>query len=117
MKTIDDYVGILPYASELFGIYQPILGWKSQIVLKRYERIRSKLYNDIAARSLMSARAPVQIKLRDIGANVPGSGLTRLSFKASQLAPLNLDRTSETHIAATINSGIARLTLRELDAE
>ncbi|WP_256082069.1 hypothetical protein [Massilia sp. YIM B04103] len=29
-----DYKGILPYASELFGVYQPLLGWKS----KRNER-------------------------------------------------------------------------------
>ena len=29
-----DYKGILPYASELFGVYQPLLGWKS----KRHER-------------------------------------------------------------------------------
>ena len=24
------YEGVLPYASELYGIYQPLLGWKSQ---------------------------------------------------------------------------------------
>jgi len=29
-----DYKGILPYASELFGVYQPLLGWKS----KRHQR-------------------------------------------------------------------------------
>ncbi|MFZ6759361.1 hypothetical protein ACO0K9_19315 [Undibacterium sp. Ji50W] len=29
-----DYKGILPYSSELFGVYQPLLGWKS----KRHER-------------------------------------------------------------------------------
>jgi hypothetical protein len=31
MKSFDDYKGILPYASQLFGIYQPLLGWKSRI--------------------------------------------------------------------------------------
>src|ERR1700738_3664223 len=31
MKSFGDYKGILPYASELFGIYQPLLGWKSRI--------------------------------------------------------------------------------------
>lgn len=31
MKSFDDYKGIPPYASQLFGIYQPLLGWKSRI--------------------------------------------------------------------------------------
>jgi hypothetical protein len=30
MKSLDDYKG-LHYASQLFGIYQPLLGWKSRI--------------------------------------------------------------------------------------
>ncbi len=32
MKSLDDYKGILPYASELFGIYQPLLGWRSKLI-------------------------------------------------------------------------------------
>lgn len=35
-----DYKGVLPYASELFGVYQPLLGWKS----KRNQRRFSKGY-------------------------------------------------------------------------
>lgn len=33
MKKINDfspYINILPYASEIFGVYQPMLGWKSK---------------------------------------------------------------------------------------
>jgi hypothetical protein len=78
MKTFDDYKGILPYSSELFGIYQPLLGWKSRIILERYERVRSSLYNELAARSLVSARAPVQIQLRDAGTNVVARRWRRL---------------------------------------
>ena len=37
MKSFDDYKGVLPYASELFGIYQPLLGWKSRIIQRRYD--------------------------------------------------------------------------------
>jgi hypothetical protein len=31
MKSFDDYKGILSHAGQLFGIYQPLLGWKSRI--------------------------------------------------------------------------------------
>jgi hypothetical protein len=85
MGSFDDYKGILPYASELFGIYQPLLGWKSQIIQKRYERFRSSLYAELAARTLVTARAPVQIKLnpRDVLANAASGA----SFEISNLAP------------------------------
>lgn len=33
-----DYTSILPYASELFGIYQPLLGWKSKRIEDRFNK-------------------------------------------------------------------------------
>jgi hypothetical protein len=33
-KDIDKYKGIPPYASELYGVYQPLLGWKSNLTKK-----------------------------------------------------------------------------------
>lgn len=39
VKRITDltkYTGVLPYASEMFGIYQPLLGWKSKRIAQRY---------------------------------------------------------------------------------
>ena len=41
MKRIDDlkqYSAILPYASEIFGVYQPLLGWKSKRMVERATR-------------------------------------------------------------------------------
>ena len=41
VKRITDlgqYAGVLPYASEMFGIYQPLLGWKSKRIAERIER-------------------------------------------------------------------------------
>lgn len=41
MKKVSDlskFNDTLPYASELFGVYQPLIGWKSKIVKKRIER-------------------------------------------------------------------------------
>jgi len=46
VKRISDltgYASVLPYASELFGIYQPLLGWKSRRIRDRY---REALRND-----------------------------------------------------------------------
>jgi hypothetical protein len=114
MKSFDDYKGILPYASELFGIYQPLLGWKSQIISKRYERFRLSLYNELAARALVGARSPVQIKLSRGPSNVVATATGALSFNVSHLASLDLDRASEPHVSATIDCGIARMILTEI---
>jgi hypothetical protein len=32
-----DYTAVLPYDSELFGIYQPLLGWKSKRIASRFD--------------------------------------------------------------------------------
>src|SRR6266480_4249564 len=117
MKTFDDYKGILPYASELFGIYQPLLGWKSRIIRERYERVRSSLYNELAARALLSARAPVQIQLRDAAANVVARRIGDLSFKVTHLVPLDFNRASAPHVNTTIDSGIARMILSDLGTQ
>jgi hypothetical protein len=34
MKDIDKYKGKSPYASELYGVYQPLLGWQSRLTKK-----------------------------------------------------------------------------------
>ncbi|MGL4175618.1 MAG: hypothetical protein ACRCSN_06025 [Dermatophilaceae bacterium] len=33
---LEKHIGVLPYISELFGIYQSLLGWKSKRSLKRF---------------------------------------------------------------------------------
>lgn len=38
MKDIDKYKGITPYASELYGVYQPLLGWNSNLTQKWLQR-------------------------------------------------------------------------------
>ena len=37
-KDIDKYKGIPPYASELYGVYQPLLGWQSNLTKKWVQR-------------------------------------------------------------------------------
>jgi hypothetical protein len=41
MKKITNYnefKNTLPYASEIFGIYQPLLGWKSKRIQERQKK-------------------------------------------------------------------------------
>ena len=33
-----DYTTVLPYASEMFGVYQPLLGWKSKRIEERFKQ-------------------------------------------------------------------------------
>ncbi len=37
-KDIDRYKGITPYASEHYGVYQPLLGWESRLTKKWIQR-------------------------------------------------------------------------------
>ncbi len=34
---LSNYANVLPYASELFGVYQPLLGWKSKRLQERFD--------------------------------------------------------------------------------
>jgi hypothetical protein len=114
MKSFGDYKGILPYASELFGIYQPLLGWRSRIIAQRYARIRTAVYQELAARALIGARAPVRVQVTDPRVDVLATGASALSFTVENLAPVDLARTLEPHGSSTIDSGIARLVLNEV---
>jgi hypothetical protein len=38
ITNLDEYSSVLPYASELFGIYQPLLGWKSKRIKERQNK-------------------------------------------------------------------------------
>jgi hypothetical protein len=35
ITDLTDYTSVLPYASELFGVYQPLIGWRSKRQLRR----------------------------------------------------------------------------------
>jgi hypothetical protein len=36
ITDLSDYKSVLPYASEIFGVYQPLIGWKSKRMLNRF---------------------------------------------------------------------------------
>jgi hypothetical protein len=117
MMSFDGYKGILPYASEIFGIYQPLLGWKSKIISRRYDRIRSSLYLELATRALAGGRSSVEVKVRAPGNNVIAPRIGESGFEVAKFAPVDLSAASERHVAESIDSGVARLIARELKPE
>ena len=36
LTDLTDYTSVLPYDSEMFGVYQPLIGWKSRRIEKRF---------------------------------------------------------------------------------
>ena len=78
IADLGQYAGVLPYASEMFGIYQPLLGWKSR---RTAERIERGLARDKARiiRTLQRQIAPaVRIEYDD-------AGQVRIDISAGQL--------------------------------
>ena len=114
MKTMADYKGILPYASELFGVYQPLLGWKSKIVTERYQRYRSSVYKELTARTLASSQSSVKVRVTDASSNSLSGRFGTIAFTVENLSPLDLSNTTVAHASTLIDSGIARLIVTDL---
>lgn len=38
ITDLTDYKSVLPYASEMFGVYQPLIGWKSKRIIRRMNK-------------------------------------------------------------------------------
>lgn len=112
MKKLSDYKGILPYASELFGVYQPLLGWQSRRIQERYERARAVLYQAAAERLLTAVASPVSVRLMGVQPEVRAA---RATFHAAEgieikdLHPVALPHGTQPFIAPQIDSVLARL--------
>ena len=101
---MDQFKGTLPYSSELFGIYQPLLGWKSKITAERYEHGVATLYDAVGSKFLKAAAAPVRVHVRDF------RGVERRgAFEVENLEPLRLPEEPRPRVVAAIQSGIAQL--------
>lgn len=85
ITDLTDYTSVLPYASELFGVYQPMLGWRSKRTIKRITRGaavgRLKGLADLSARFMGRAKldfnADSQLVGGQIGVGVPSPGSIR----------------------------------------
>lgn len=114
MNSLDSFKGSLPYASENFGIYQPLLGWTSKRITERYARYRGALYTELASRALAGSRAQVDVTMGEgLGAEV-GGFVTLSALTVTNLEPLDLSITTAPRISTSIDSGVARLLARDL---
>src|SRR5512132_2391739 len=59
---LEKFKGTLPYASELFGIYQPLLGWKSKMTEDRFNRSRDSLFRSLSTRAISRARSDLDVQ-------------------------------------------------------
>jgi hypothetical protein len=115
MKALGEYKGILPYASELFGIYQPLLGWRSKRTAQRFDRIRGETYRALADR-LMVLRPPVSVQLNSDRLELRVAG-DLPTAQVRDLQPLEFPHDTERYIAAKIDSVVARLVSQRLGPE
>ncbi len=107
----DRFTGTLPYASELFGIYQPLLGWRSKLTEARYQRHVLRGYDAVARRTLNSVASPVRVLVpENSGPLVPSRGIP---FEISDLVPARLYWEGP-RVASSVQSGLAQLVAEEL---
>jgi hypothetical protein len=74
LTDLTDFTSVLPYASEMFGVYQPMIGWKSKRLAKRLSKgiIGSqnallqglaKNYTGIAASNFIQCDATISLEV------------------------------------------------------
>ena len=94
ITDLTDYTSVLPYASELFGVYQPMIGWRSRRQLTRYlgsadddkdgllRRLAANYSGDVSKVHLTLDNCTAEIKAIGIG-RLQGPAL--ISDSSSQL--------------------------------
>jgi hypothetical protein len=90
-----DYASVLPYASEMFGIYQPLLGWKSARIQERFDQGLERDKRAVLEKLAREFTAVAEVTARDGGAvamTVRRGGLE--TGKSPQFDSVVMDRVS-----------------------
>lgn len=61
--NLADYTSVLPYSSEIFGVYQPLLGWKSKRIEERFKKGFVNDRNKILDSMVQKFKANVELNL------------------------------------------------------
>lgn len=109
------YRGILPYASELFGIYQPLIGWKSRLIGERHERMRSVLIDQIASAAFAPREPGVEIVRFDTTGSADALVLPSLEIR--NLTPRYLSGGLAPSTSLHLDTAITRLLRRRLGSQ
>jgi hypothetical protein len=94
IRNLQEYKDVLPYDSEIFGVYQPLLGWKSKKTAKRYESgflsFRDRILQNLATklRPVYTAQfgENCQLDVAQIRPAAPQDGFTHVSFVMQAVA-------------------------------
>jgi len=96
-----EYEGILPSSSELYGIYQPLLGWKSRLAT---ERLRGGL-KQTRDRLIGSFAAKFNPRIANTGAALRELRIEPGAFKATGVG----------HVSGALDTSISRRILAEAE--
>jgi hypothetical protein len=114
MKSWVDYKSILYYASGFFGVYQPLLRWKSRVIDNRFENVRNGRYSNLAEQARSSQRAPLRGQLERQSSAELATDTGRQAPSISDLNPVAFVSETQPPLPPTIDCGIARLLQREI---
>jgi len=82
------YTTVLPYASELFGVYQPLLGWRSTRIAKRFQAGYKNDRPMILDKLKRQFSDLVEIKYQD-GGDLPEIAIRPGALEAGKVRPLD----------------------------
>ena len=114
MKSWADFKSILPYASDLFGVYQPLLRWKSRVIDNRFEKFRNGRYPNLAEQARSSQRAPLQGQLERPSSAELATDTERQAASISDPKQVAFVSEAQPPLAPDIDCGIARLLQRDI---
>jgi hypothetical protein len=97
------FQGSLPYSSELFGVYQPLLGWKSRRIKRRYKQVADTFRRELIAYITAKVFPDVRVEVRD---------QRMLSFERFNFGTLSPAQRSG--ISAQVDSLVARSVLSRI---
>src|SRR5215204_3829119 len=118
ITDLTDYTSVLPYASEMFGVYQPLLGWRSKRIEERFlggfqgdkvqllDRLRKEFVGLVNITYKDSTSVDIQIKpgallnkkfmafdsivLDQISRKLPAEGITKPSAWHNVITPASI---------------------------
>ena len=116
LKENEKYKGIPPYASEHYGVYQPLLGWESQLT-KKWIR-RGGVLIDPRVKSILDGRilpGPVEVEIVFSGGGTVPIPQTTLLL-AVPLEPGSGKSPFKVTLAKDLNSEVLNLVLTQVQA-
>jgi hypothetical protein len=99
------FTGALPYASELYGVYQPLLGWKSRLMTRRFEAGLNAVRRQFLAEFVPNLRPATEILSQSLHPREVKFNIS-LAREVQPASPLLADAT---------DSLVARYTLKAIE--